>query len=80
MNAKRKVFTVLGWVILIAALIIIYLPIALVILYSFINSKNVGESGPVSLELYKQLFENEKLLRRLRQRYSALSAPSGFSI
>ena len=62
MNVKKKVFTVLGWIILIVALAVIYLPIALVILYSFINSKNVGESGPFSLELYKQLFENEKLL------------------
>ena len=46
MNVKKKVFTVLGWIILIVALAVIYLPIALVILYSFINSKNVGESGP----------------------------------
>ncbi len=62
MNARKKIFTVVGWVVLVLALVLIYLPILLVIAYSFVDSKFVGTSGDVGFALYERLFSNDKLM------------------
>ena len=49
MNTRKKIFTVAGWAVLVLALVLIYLPILLVIAYSFVDSKFVGASGGVCL-------------------------------
>ena len=62
MNTRKKIFTVVGWVVLVLALVLIYLPILLVIAYSFVDSKFVGASGDVGFALYKRLFSNDDLM------------------
>lgn len=47
------------WIIL--ALAFMYLPIFLLVIFSFTDSKIIGDWNGFSLELYKQLFQNEKL-------------------
>lgn len=62
MKTKKRIFTVIGWVVLAAALVLMYLPILLVVAYSFVDSKTVGASGEVGFALYARLFENERLM------------------
>ncbi|MCI8487901.1 ABC transporter permease [Pumilibacter intestinalis] len=62
MNTRKKIFTVAGWAVLVLALVLIYLPILLVIAYSFVDSKFVGASGDVGFALYERLFSNDKLM------------------
>ena len=62
MNTRIRVFTVAGWIVLCAALVLMYLPILLVVAYSFVDSKNVGVAGDMGFHLYVRLFENERLM------------------
>ncbi len=62
MTTKKRIGTILGWTVLVAALILMYLPILLIIVYSFVDSKNVGMGGEVGFALYVRLFENERLM------------------
>lgn len=62
MITRKKVIHVLCWVFLIAMLILIYLPIMLIVVYSFISSKDVGGTGTFTLALYTGLLKNAKLM------------------
>lgn len=51
------------WVILLLVLALIYLPLLMIIIYSFSGAKSVGgEYGAVTFNLYSKLFQNTKLL------------------
>ena len=64
MNKRSTtLFLVIKWVILIAVLIAIYLPLVMIIVYSFSTAKTVGgEYGTFTLSLYTKLFNNKNLL------------------
>ena len=53
MTTKKRIGTILGWTVLVAALILMYLPILLIIVYSFVDSKNVGMGGEVGFAYLK---------------------------
>lgn len=61
---KNKTWlTVLRWAILVAVLVFIYLPLILIVVYSFSGARNVGEDfGEFTVELYQAFFEDESLL------------------
>lgn len=61
-QTQKRVFTVVGWVVLAIALVLVYLPILLVVAYSFVDSKTVGAGGEAGFALYVRLFENERLM------------------
>ena len=46
-------------------LIIMYAPIALLIVYSFTESTNIGTWSGFSLDLYRQMFANEEIMEAL---------------
>ena len=51
------------WVVLGVVLVAIYLPLVMIIVYSFSNANSVGgEFGDFTFTLYEKLFKNEKLL------------------
>ena len=60
--SKKKVLTIVGWSILAVALLLMYLPLVLIVVYSFINARNVGGSGGFTFALYVNLFRNEDLM------------------
>lgn len=62
MNKKRIVQLVVGWTVLVAVLIFMYLPLVLIVAYSFIDSKTVGVGGNFTFALYARLFQNKKLM------------------
>lgn len=69
MNPKvsSRLSLIVRWVILIAALILIYLPLAVVVAYSFSPSKAIGgEFGTFTFSLYTKLFRNADLLSALK--------------
>ena len=69
MNSKlsSRLFLAFKWTILILVLVAIYLPLFMIILYSFSASREVGgEIGSFTFKLYENLFQNEKLLRALK--------------
>ena len=54
---------IVKWLILIAVLSAIYLPLVMIIVYSFSSARAIGdEFGTFTFSLYGKLFENEKLL------------------
>ncbi|MBQ7642541.1 MAG: ABC transporter permease [Clostridia bacterium] len=58
-----KISLVVKWLILAVVLTAIYLPLLMIIAYSFSTAQSVGgEYGEFSFALYAKLFENEKLL------------------
>ena len=62
-KTSAKVAVVIKWAILIAVLAFIYLPLIMIVVYSFSTSSTVGgEFGTFSFSLYTKLFQNEKLL------------------
>ena len=66
-KTSSKVFLLFKWMVLIAVLIAIYLPLLMIILYSFSASKTVGgDLGGFTFVLYKNLFSNTKLLTALK--------------
>ena len=64
MNKTSSVVSlIVKWFILIVVLTAIYLPLVMIIVYSFSTSQSVGgEYGKFTFTLYSKLFQNEKLL------------------
>ena len=62
-----KVFLALKWAVLAVVLLAIYLPLIMIVVYSFSASKTVGgEFGEFTFALYQNLFSNSKLLSALK--------------
>lgn len=62
---NKKLSVILRWAFLIVVLVVIYLPIALIIVYSFSAEKNLGSVngfGEFTFSLYAQLFKNSQLM------------------
>lgn len=53
------------WVMLVAVLVFLYTPVAVVLLFSFNSGKNLYEMEGLSLRWYLELFQSEELLRSL---------------
>ena len=64
LSQKRDV--ILSIVFLVVMLIITYLPVAILTVYSFTDSKTIGLWNGFSFELYKQLFSDEEILGALK--------------
>lgn len=64
MNKKGTLISIiLRWAFLIIVLAAIYLPLIMIVVYSFSGAKTVGgEFGPFTFKLYEDLLENEKLI------------------
>ena len=66
-KTSSRVFLALKWLILIVVLLAIYLPLLMIIVYSFSASKTVGgDFGDFTFVLYKNLFSNTTLLSALK--------------
>ena len=66
-KAASKVYLILKWALIILVLAALYLPLLMIIVYSFSASKTVGgEFGTFTFVLYKNLFSNTKLLSALK--------------
>lgn len=66
-KTSSRASLILRWVILIAVLIAIYLPLLMIIVYSFSTSQSVGgEFGNFTFSLYQKLFANKKMLTALK--------------
>ena len=62
-KTSSYVWLIVKWVILLVVLLAIYLPLIMIIVYSFSSAQAVGgEYGTFNFSLYASLFENEKLL------------------
>ena len=48
-------------------LLLMYAPILLLIAFSFTDSTNIGTWNGFSLDLYKQMFQNEEIMEALKQ-------------
>ena len=60
---KSTWYTLLRWAILIAVLVFIYLPLVMIMVYSFSGARNVGDDfGPFTFAQYANLFHDDKLL------------------
>ena len=60
---NKKLSLALRWIFLILVLVVIYMPIALIIVYSFSSEKNIGNSfGTFTFSLYARLFTNKQLM------------------
>ena len=61
---KRALFSlIVKWTILVAVLIAIYLPLVMIIVYSFSSAQSVGgDFGNFTFGLYTKFFKNEKLI------------------
>ena len=68
MNKTSKTASiVIKWAILIIVLVAIYLPLIMIVVYSFSASKTVGgDFGNFTLSLYENLFKNKKMLGALK--------------
>jgi len=62
---KGKLSVILRWVVLIVVLIAIYLPLALIVIYSFSSARDIGGEGEITFALYTALFEDESLLEAM---------------
>jgi spermidine/putrescine transport system permease protein len=63
MKTKHVVSLIFKWAILVIVLAAIYMPLALIVAYSFSSARNVGENfGNFTFSLYSNLFADEKLL------------------
>ena len=66
-KASSKVFLLIKWVILLVVLAATYLPLIMIVVYSFSSAQAVGgEFGEFTFGLYVRLFQNEKMLSALR--------------
>lgn len=60
---SASVWLVARWIIILAVLIAIYLPLIMIILYSFSTARSVGgDFGSFTFALYENLFKNDNLL------------------
>ncbi len=62
MNAKKIIKLTVSWLILALALAFMYLPLILIVVYSFIDARLVGGKGNFTFELYANLFKNQSLM------------------
>ena len=66
-KTSSKLFLALKWAVLLIVLALIYLPLLMIIVYSFSASKTVGGPfGDFTFVLYKNLFSNTTLLSALK--------------
>lgn len=66
-KASSKVFLVIKWAILLIVLAATYLPLIMIVVYSFSSAQAVGgEFGEFTFGLYVRLFQNEKMLSALK--------------
>lgn len=66
-KTSSKLFLILKWTMLLLVLLAIYLPLLMIVIYSFSASKTVGgEFGSFTFALYRNLFSNTKLLSALK--------------
>ena len=64
---KNVVSLIVKWIILLVVLVAIYLPLVLIIAYSFSSAKSVGANfGSFNFGLYPKLFKNKDLLAATR--------------
>ena len=62
-KTSSRLWLVARWAILIVVLVAIYLPLVMIIAYSFSTAKSVGaDFGDFTFALYEKLFRNEELL------------------
>ena len=62
-KSSSRLFLILKWVVLIVVLAAIYLPLIMIIAYSFSTAKSVGgDFGDFTFVLYEKLFQNKQLL------------------
>lgn len=60
---SASVWLVARWIIILAVLLAIYLPLIMIILYSFSTARSVGgDFGSFTFALYESLFKNDNLL------------------
>jgi len=66
-KTSSKVYLAIRWAVLLLVLVAIYLPLLMIIVYSFSTSQSVGGSfGDFTFRLYSKLFENTKMLSALK--------------
>ena len=66
-KTSSRLYLVIRWVILVVVLVAIYLPLLMIILYSFSSAPSVGgDFGSFTFRLYGKLFENKKMLAALK--------------
>ncbi len=66
-KTSEKLSLALRWIILLVVLLATYLPLAVIVVYSFSTAQSVGgEFGEFTLSSYAKLFENERLLGALK--------------
>lgn len=65
---KTKIFSLIAkWAVLSIVLLAIYLPLIMIVVYSFSSAKSVGgEFGAFTFGLYAKLFKNKQLLSALK--------------
>ena len=67
MNKSSKLSLVLRWAIIILVLAAIYLPLLMIVVYSFSSAQSVGGAfGKFTFGLYQKLFKNTKMLNALK--------------
>lgn len=59
---NNKLSVILRWAVLIVVLVAMYLPLALIVVYSFSSARDIGGSGEFTGELYTALFEDDSLM------------------
>ncbi len=66
-KTSSKVFLGFKWAVLLLVLVAIYLPLLMIIIYSFSSSPSVGgDFGGFTVALYAKLFKNTKMLAALK--------------
>lgn len=66
-KTSSKVFLGFKWAVLLVVLVAIYLPLLMIIIYSFSSSPSVGgDFGGFTVALYAKLFKNTKMLAALK--------------
>lgn len=66
-KTSSKIFLVFKWLVLLLVLTAVYLPLIMIVIYSFSASKSVGGPfGDFTFALYQNLFSNTKLLFALK--------------
>ncbi len=63
---KKRRDLILSIVFLVVMLIVTYLPVAILTVYSFTDAKTIGVWNGFSLELYKELFSDQEILGALK--------------
>lgn len=59
---KKRALYLAKWIFIIIMLVLMYLPILLIIFYSFINTKLIGGTGEFSFALYVKLFKSKAIM------------------